>query len=113
MVGNRLEYEVGFTADTSQLQKKFEDVIQTLNQMSSKMSLNTTFTKDISQGVQAATQLGGALKSAFNVNTGKLDLQKFQQNLKSSGKTIQQYGQELMKLGPQGQQAFMQMAAAI
>ena len=113
MAGNRIEYEVGFTADTSQLQKKFEDVIQTLNQMSSKMSLKTTFTKDISQGVQAATQLGGALKSAFNVNTGKLDLQKFQYNLKSSGKTIQQYGQELMKLGPQGQQAFMQMAAAI
>lgn len=113
MAGNRIQYEVGFTADTSQLQKKLESVMQTLNQMSTKMPFGITLTKDINQGIQAATQLGGALKNAFNVDTGKLDLQKFQQNLQASGKTIQQYGQELMKLGPQGQQAFMQMASAI
>ena len=112
MAGNRIQYEVGFTADTSQLQKKLESVMQTLNQMGAR-SRRTSLTQELQEGIQAATQLGGALKSAFNTDTGKLDLSKFQQNLNASGKTIKQYGQDLAKLGPQGQQAFLQMASAI
>lgn len=112
MAGNRIQYEVGFTADTSQLQKKLESVMQTLSQMGAR-SKRTSLTRELQEGIQAATQLGGALKSAFNTDTGKLDLSKFQQNLNASGKTIKQYGQDLAKLGPQGQQAFLQMASAI
>lgn len=112
MAGNRIQYEVGFTADTSQLQKKLESVMQTLSQMGAR-SKRTSLTQELQEGIQAATQLGGALKSAFNTDTGKLDLSKFQQNLNASGKTIKQYGQDLAKLGPQGQQAFLQMASAI
>ena len=46
-------------------------------------------------------------------STGSLDLGKFNQSLKSSGKQLSDYANQLKNLGPEGQQAFSQLARSI
>ena len=70
-------------------------------------------TPEIQQATQAALNLKIALQNATNVNTGKLDLSKFQSKLKQSKMSIEQYAAALTRLGPQGVQAFNQIAQAV
>ena len=62
---------------------------------------------------QQARELQTILSSAFNQDTGKLDLLTFSNSLEKSGKTLQDYGQTLSSLGPTGQEAFGQVVRAI
>jgi hypothetical protein len=48
-----------------------------------------------------------------NVNTGKLDLSKFNTSLKMSKTTLDQFSASLISLGPAGQSAFIKLATAI
>ena len=87
------------------------------NQLSALINNNATSTLGITPQIQEATRsamdLKIALNNATNVNTGKLNLNKFQSELNRSGKSIQQYAQQLKMLGPEGVKAFNQMASAV
>jgi hypothetical protein len=43
------------------------------------------------------------MNSAFDVNTGKLDLLKFNQSIKASGTSLQEIRNRLISIGPAGQ----------
>lgn len=111
MASQRIEYRIGFTADTSQLKKSLNDTISTLEKLGSSSSMQLT--KGLREGSQYALELGKNLRLATNQKTGQLDLTKFNQQLKSSGMTLEAYAMQLRKLGPEGKAAFLSMASSI
>ena len=105
-----------FNADTSQAVQQMN---QLKAQMDNIMSLSSVSTKrfalssDIEKASLAAAQLKTSLNAAFNADTGKLDLTKFQNALKMSGTSLQQLKANMMAIGPEGQQAFRSLSMAI
>ena len=117
-MAKQLNVSLGFTADTSQARKQLQDLQNQLtNLMNSTMKANATsglgITKDISNATSAAARLKVQLEQATNVNTGKLDLTKFSQSLKDSNMSIDKYANSLKKLGPQREEAFLQLTRSI
>ena len=105
-----IEYRVGFTGDTSQLEAAVKKATDSLTKLgTSPEALN----RGLEGASRSALELSNHLNAAFNQNTGKLDLIKFQQSLKASGKDIQDYAATLSSIGPEGQQAFLEVASAI
>lgn len=111
MANKRIEYQISFTTDTSQLKKSLNETISTLEKLGSSSSMQLT--KGLREGSQYALELGKNLRLATNQKTGQLDLTKFNQQLKSSGMTLEAYAMQLRKLGPEGKAAFLSMASSI
>ena len=111
IVAKKLNYQIGFTADTKQLQQSIDTAVKSLQ----KLGTNSSFqlTSELKEASKSALDLANNLQKAVNQNTGKLDLIDFEKSLKSSGKSLTTYADELSKLGPTGQQAFLNVASAI
>lgn len=114
-MAKQLNVNLAFTADTRQAKAQIADLQTSLSQlmMNSKMNgkslgLSSELSKATAQVAELKTLL-----SASTSATGQLDLSKFNNNLKSSGKTIQDYAKTLDSLGPRGREAFSQLASAI
>lgn len=115
-MSNRINYTLAFTADTNKAKQQLSDLQSQINNLVNRVAINQFglgFTKEIQEASAAAVQLKTQLQSATSVNTGKLDLTKFNHSLKQSGQTLQTYQTQLMKLGPEGQKAFKNLAIAI
>ena len=116
MADQKIGVSLQFKADTSQAVKKMNE-LQSALQAVQKVSNSTLPMNQLSSGINqakdAAAQLAVQLSNAFNQNTGKLDLSRFNRSLKESGMTLEKYKAALMQAGPQGQQAFGQLAAAV
>ena len=105
-----------FTADTSQAKTQIDDLQTKLTQLAaagSKTGKGLGIEKELKEASLAAAELKTHLANATNQKTGSLDFSKLNQSITKSGKTISQYGEQLMKLGPQGQQAFNSFANAV
>ena len=114
-MAKQLNVNLAFTADTRQAKAQIADLQTSLSQlmMNSKMNgkslgLSSELSKATAQVAELKTLL-----SASTSATGQLDLSKFNNNLKLSGKTIQDYAKTLDSLGPRGREAFSQLASAI
>lgn len=105
-----------FDADTSKAKASVNELYTTLERLSS-MNINNApgklLAKDIQEASLAATQLKISLENAINVNTGKLDLNKFNSSLQQSKMSLQDYQRILTSCGPAGQQAFTQLARSV
>ena len=114
-MAKQLNVSLAFTADTSQAKNAIQSLVNDLNKLSSSTGLDKDLpiTKEIMEAQVAAKQLGETLKSSFNADSGKLDLTKFTQQLKSSGMSLSEYGNKLSMLGTQGDQAFLKIAQSI
>lgn len=108
-MAKRLNYTIGVNADTSKLEASLNEALSKLNQIGSQMHL----TDDLKAASQAAIELSSHLHNAFNKETGSLDLVSFNKSLTNSGKTLQGYADDLIKIGPAGEQAFLKVATAI
>ena len=116
-----LNVSLAVTADTSQAKAALQALQSSLTQLSQMTDLKiggsgsqlTAITSEIVKAQQAAGQLRTQLQEATNVNTGKLDLVKFNQSLNQSGMTISKYRDQLLTLGMDGEKAFAQLASAI
>ena len=106
-----IRYRVGFETDQASLQKTVNEAISALQ----KIGTNSQFgvAKELQDASSAAYKLGSILKSSINMETGKFEIDKFQQKLQQSGMTLEQYRDKLAQLGPQGKNAFGQVADAI
>ena len=106
-----------FNADTTKVTKQVKTLQESLSKIMQMKPGTTAFgtqlTSQLQQASGAAAQLKVHLQSAFNQHTGKLDLVKFNQAIKSSGMTLQGYKAALAQAGPIGQQAFNQLAMSI
>lgn len=113
----QLNVDLAFTADTSQAKRQLQELQQQLAQLTSGKTLGSSgsfhLTEDLKSAIDTASKLRVTLKEATNVNTGKLDLTKFQESMQASEMTIGKYKDALISLGPDGQKAFASLASSI
>ena len=76
-------------------------------------SPNLQLTQQLREASSAALDLSNHLHNAYNQDTGKLDLINFNNSLKQSKTSLQDYADRLVAIGPQGEQAFLKVAQAI
>lgn len=105
-----------FTATTSQAEAALSRLSTNLRNISSQTNLNTgglRLQEQLNTASVAAIKLRENLQNAINIDTGKLDLSKFNHEMKKSGMSLKQYRDALVSLGPTGQAAFMDLSKAI
>ena len=104
-----------FDADTNRAKQSVQELYNILDKISQSKGQfsGIQLEKDLQEAALAASHLKANLQDAFNVNTGKLDLNKFNSNLQKSRMSLQDYQRILSQCGPSGQQAFSQLAQSI
>lgn len=114
-MAKQLNVNLGFTADVSKAKAQIQELQAALDKVAAMPGKATTLFDDreIREASQAALELQQHLSAAVNINTGKLDLSRFSTSLKSAGKDLNTYSQQLLKIGPTGQQAFLSLARSI
>ena len=116
MAGQTYQYNLQFTADITKARNEINNLQKQLSAISSFSGfsgLGEKLSAEMKEGATAALELQSMLQNAFNVNTGKLDLSRFNDSLKKSGKTLKDYQTSLGQLGPEGQRAFYNLALSI
>lgn len=108
-MAKRLNYTIGVDADTSKLELQLNKAYESLSKIGNSQQITTNLQKASS----SALELANNLSKAVNQSTGKLDLSVFNDNLKRSGQTLNSYYDQLVQLGPAGQDAFLQVASAV
>lgn len=105
-----------FTATTSQAEAALSRLNTNLRNISSQTNLDTggmRLPEQLNTASVAAIKLRENLQNAINVDTGRLDLSKFNHEMEKSGMSLKQYRDALVSLGPMGQAAFMDLSKAI
>lgn len=105
-----------FTATTSQAEAALSRLNTNLRNISSQTNLDTgglRLPEQLNTASIAAIKLRENLQNAINVDTGRLDLSKFNHEMEKSGMSLKQYRDALVSLGPTGQEAFMDLSKAI
>lgn len=114
MAYKEVNVNLRFTADTKQAAAQLQNLQQQLTHLVNQpVSIGDKLTDDMVKASHAAADLKVHLQNATNVKTGTLDFGKLNQSLKKSKVTLGQYATQLQSLGPQGQQAFMQLARSV
>ena len=112
-----LKMDLSITADASQAKREINDLQSKLSNLGKSVDFGKGFgdgfVKETQKAKKQIAELQTALSSATNVDTGKLDFTKFNQQLKQSGTTLAEYGRTLNSLGTEGQEAFIQLARAV
>lgn len=114
-MAKHLNVNLQFTADTGQAKAQIQSLQQSLTQLSTTNISGkgmTGYTQEVGKAISKVNELKGILASSTNA-AGGLDLGKFNQSLKQAGTSIDSYRQHLSKLGPEGKQAFAQLAQSI
>lgn len=111
----QLNVNLAFTADIKPAQAQLKELQSTLQEIAKLPGKASSLFDDteIKNASKAALELQQHLSAAVNVKTGNLDLSRLSSSLKSAGKDLNTYYQQLVKIGPQGQEAFLQLAKSI
>jgi hypothetical protein len=116
-MAKNLNLQMTVTADTSQAKREMQSLQDQLSKLGKNIDFGKGFgdhfVKETQKAKNQIAELQVALQSATNVDTGKLDFAKFNQQLKRSGSSLADYGKTLTSLGTEGQQAFIQLARAV
>jgi len=117
-MAKQLNVSLAFTADTGKAKAQLQDLQNQLDKLISGGGLGgkrTDFilTRELQQATTAAATLKTNLQAAIDVNTGKLDLSKFQAQMNKSKMSLEEYRNQLVALGPDGAKAFASLADSI
>lgn len=112
MPSRRMTYTIGVNADITQAKANIESLMRDLQKLGTQRNY-MQISPDIQQASRAALELGQNLRSALNPETGNLNLEAFNAGLRASGRTLADYQALLTSLGPNGQDAFLNLARAI
>ena len=115
---NSASYDVklAFTADTAQARQQLENLQNELTKLANFKSTDTLthgLNKELAEASIQANQLKNSLEKATDINTGKLNLTAFSNELTKNGKSIDDYRKALVALGPSGEEAFLQLTQSI
>lgn len=114
MAQQTIAINLEFNANTSKAKAQMKSLQTQLNTAISAASQSPLgITPELERAKKSAMDLKIALNNATNVDTGKLNLNKFQAQLKASGRSIKEYAADMRALGPEGVQAFNQIANAV
>ena len=111
-MSKQIQVNLAFNADTAKAKTQINELVASLNKIATK---DTQLFDDrgLREASSAAKDLTTHLQNAVNINTGKLDLNKFTQSLLQSKQSLSDLYTSLSKAGPEGQQAFLQLASSI
>ena len=114
-MAKQLNVKLNFDADTTRAKQQIQDLQNSLNNVINAPTnkLGAGISTNIQAAIKDVANLQYELNKATNADTGKIDFTKLNHSITKSGKSLRQYGQQLMSLGPMGQQAFGQLAQAI
>ena len=115
-MAKNIQVNLTFTADTKAAQQQMNQLQQQLSNLAAtpiNATPGTKMAQSLQQAAQKAVELKVALNNATNVDTGKLNFSKFSQELQRNKMSLQDYAMQLKKLGPEGVQAFSQLANSI
>ena len=115
MANQKIQYTLGFKADTSQAKQQLNDLQSQLNKLANTTlnKSNFDYSTEIGKSVKAINQLQTQLHQSTNKTTGVLDLNKFNESLKKSGVTLNDYQKQFAKLGNDGTKAFLSLTESI
>ena len=117
MANETIGVNLKFSADVSAAKRAMAELQGSLAQIHKATNTSANpgirYAQDLHEASQAAAQLRIQLANAFNQDTGKLNLTRFNMEMKQSGMTVEKYRAALSSIGPQGKQAFTQLAHAI
>lgn len=113
-MAKQLNINLALSANTDQAKRQLQELQKQLSQLSSiSTNKDLPLTQELLKASSVAAQLQSHLKAATDVNTGKLDLGKFNQQMTASGMSLAKYQKALSNLGPVGDKAFAQLAQSI
>lgn len=116
MASKRIKMGIDVDANVSKAKAAFNELQASLQRVStSAMTSKGTYkqTQQLQQASKAAQDLQGHLNAAYNMDTGQLQLDKFNLSLKASNQSVKGLSNDLLKGGEAGQKAFMNMAHQI
>lgn len=114
-MAKQLNVNLQMTADTGQASQQIKSLQNQLTKLINTSASRTDtlgITKDLKEGIQAATTLKAILSTSTNASGG-LDLSKFNNSLKQSNVKLSEYADKLIAMGPEGSKAFNQIAHAV
>lgn len=109
---SNINVNINFRANTEAAKNNINSLQSLLNQITQTKNIGLD-SSALGQAKASAQELQMHLENAVNVNTGKLDLGKFNASLKAAGSDLATLSSNLQNVGPVGQQAFMKLAKAI
>lgn len=114
-MAKQLNVNLAFTADTSQAASQIQNLQKMLNQLTTNANLNNKLglNKELTEATNQVTKLKSILSTSTDKDTGLLNFNTFNAEIKKSGIGIDQYAKSLNKLGPDGAKAFSQISAAV
>lgn len=112
-MAKQLNVNLAFSADASQAKQQIADLQKSLMAISNIKNSSLFNIPDMQQAAQAASDLEAHLRKAVNVDTGKIDLNRFSLSLKESNQNLSDLQKRLSLAGEQGNQAFLQLARSI
>lgn len=107
----RAIYQIGIQADIAEFQKAVKEAAASLKELENDSRRMPR--QKMQEVALAAKDLAGYLEKAVNQDTGKLDLIAFNNSLKRSNKSLEDYKNKLVSFGPAGEEAFLKVATAI
>lgn len=114
MADKKYTVQMDFIANTSNAQQALRGLQSTLAQISSQnVTPGAGMEANIKKASAAASELSIHLKNALNVNTGNIDLSKFNKSLTLSKTSLKSLMTDLVSIGPAGNQAFLELASSI
>ncbi len=117
MANNSAQYDVrlAFSADVAQARQQLKSLQDELSKLSTLKDINvgTRLTKELEQASLKAADLKVMLEKATDINTGKLNLTSFSNQLTKNGESLSTYRKALSALGPQGEEAFLQLTQSV
>ena len=117
MAKNSAQYDVrlAFSADVAQARQQLKSLQNELSKLSTLKNVNvgTRLTKELEQASLKAADLKVMLEKATDINTGKLNLTSFSNQLTKNGESLSTYRKALSALGPQGEEAFLQLTQSV
>lgn len=117
MANNSAQYDVrlAFSADVAQARQQLKSLQDELSKLSTlkDVDVGTRLTKELEQASLKAADLKVMLEKATDINTGKLNLTSFSNQLTKNGESLSTYRKALSALGPQGEEAFLQLTQSV
>ena len=111
-MAKQLNVNLAFGADVSNAKAALQSLnkdIQKIQSTPSKLFDDS----DIKSASKAAQELQRHLQAAVDVNTGKLDLNRFSVSMKQAGHDLQYFKDNLSKIGSTGESAFLNLSKSI
>lgn len=112
-MAKNINVNLQFTADTSAAKAQMQQLQQQLNNLANSAHLGQGLNTELTEAKQNILGLKVALENATNVDTGKLNFNKFTNELKKGKITVDGLATTFKAMGNEGAEAFLQLGSQI